>query len=223
MILQLNFFGDPNLGLFCTANSKICFLPFNLAEKEKVEKTLGVKAFEAKVLGTNLIGIFCVMNDWGIVLPNLLPNLEKNFFKKIADEYKLNICFLELKYNALGNLILCNNQGAVLSKLIPKRYKEKIERTLEVEVDYLTIANLNIVGACGVANDEGCLLHREVKSEELEKIEKILKVECNLGTVNFGSPFVKSGLVISKTNALIGNLTTAPEISRIVETLKLRF
>ena len=128
-----------------------------------------------------------------------------------------------MKYNALGNLILCNNQGAVLSKLIPKRYKEKIERTLEVEVDYLTIANLNIVGACGIANDEGCLLHREVNSEELEKIEKILKVECNLGTVNFGSPFVKSGLVISKSNALIGNLTTAPEISRIVETLKLRF
>jgi translation initiation factor 6 len=105
--------------------------------------------------------------------------------------------------------------------LISRKEKKKIEDCLGVETEYSEIANLNIVGSCGVATNNGCLLHWDVKEDEMKVVEDLLKVDVDIGTVNFGSPFVKSGLIANSKGCLLGEKTTPPELARIMEALNL--
>jgi translation initiation factor 6 len=70
-----------------------------------------------------------------------------------------------------------------------------------------------------VATNKGCFIHRDAKENEIKKIEEILKVKADIGTANFGSPFVGSCFFANSNGAVVGNSTTGPEIDRIYETL----
>ena len=64
-------------------------------------------------------------------------------------------------------------------------------------------------------------MHRDTKEEEIKLIEDVLKVEIDIGTANFGSPFVGSCIIANSNGTIAGLSTTAPEIERIAETLNL--
>jgi translation initiation factor 6 len=55
--------------------------------------------------------------------------------------------------------------------------------------------------------------------DELKQIEKILKVEGDIGTANFGSPFVGAFILANSHGYLVSEQTTGPELGRIDETL----
>lgn len=217
-IEKISFFGDPNIGLFAKASDKVCFIGRFLKDKYRkvIEEILNVPVYGITISNIDLIGIFIVFNSSGIVLPKIVDEKEVEIIKKLD----LNFCILNnTKYTALGNLILCNDKGALISPLLKKEKKE-IEETLEVKSKIGTIADLPIVGSCGVANNHGCLLHRDTTEKEFEIIKKTLKINGNIGTVNFGSPFVSSGMLANSNGVLIGELTTGPEMQRIVEGLE---
>jgi translation initiation factor 6 len=90
-----------------------------------------------------------------------------------------------------------------------------------VDVDYGTVAGLNSVGSCGIANNKGCVLHRDASEEELDNFQKILGVNTDVGTANFGSPFLGSCAVANTHGLVAGRSTTGPEITRMMETLEL--
>ena len=48
--------------------------------------------------------------------------------------------------------------------------------------------------------------------EELETIKDVLKIQMDVGTINGGIPFIRSGLLANDNGAVIGNMTTGPEI-----------
>jgi len=221
--LLLNFHGDCNLGLFGKASENFCILGKFVLEKDrrKIEKVLRVKVFKASVANTDLIGLFLALNSNGIILPKIVTEKEMKAFEKLKKEFDLNLEVLDSKYTALGNLILCNDKGAIISKLFKKKEKKLIEDCLGIKAEYGRVASLDIVGACGIATNKGCLLHRDVKESEAKKIEEVLGVKADIGTVNFGSPYVSSGLISNSKGAIIGDKTTGPEIVRITEALNL--
>ena len=100
-----------------------------------------------------------------------------------------------------------------------KKQKKIVEETLGVKAKIGTVAQLSIVGSCGVATNKGCLLHRDVMEEEMGIVEKTLGVNADIGTVNFGTPFVKSGLIANSNGFVVGKMTTGPEIVRVDEAL----
>jgi len=214
---KLSFFGDPNIGLFAKASDKVCLIGEEILEKDVnvVESILKVPIKRLTIGGTSLVGIFVAMNSNGILLPKIV---EEEELKRII-ELDMNFAVLEkTKYTALGNLILCNDKGALISPLLRKEAKV-IADILDVEIVEGTVAKLPIAGSCGSANNNGVLLHRDATEEEITVIEDVLKVEADIGTVNFGSPFVASGLITNSKGVLIGDLSTGPEIARIVEAL----
>jgi translation initiation factor 6 len=85
----------------------------------------------------------------------------------------------------------------------------------------MSIAGLNLPGACGVANNKGCILHIDATEEELKAVENVLKVKADVGTANFGSPFLGSCIIANSNGALVGKRSTGAEINRIVESLQL--
>lgn len=217
-ILQTDFYGDHNLGLFGKASDKLCVLGNFVSDKdvEKIGSILEVDVVKATVANTDLIGIFCCMNSNGILLPKIASNRELEMFK----EFDVDVEVVNSKFTAIGNLVLCNDNGAVISRLLSRKDKKIIEDCLGVNSEYSSIADIHTVGSCGVATNKGCLLHRDVSDGEIKIIESVLKVDVDIGTANFGSPFVGSCIIANSNGGLIGESTTGPEVNRIIETLR---
>jgi len=213
---KLSFFGDPNIGLYAFCTDSYCLLGKSVyaSYKKEVEEVLGVPVYEASVANTSFVGIFLAGNSSIVLAPSIIGKDELKRLKAFG----LEVETLDCKYNALGNLVLANDNGALISPLL-KGLKDKLESLLGIDIAVGTVANLNVVGSCGVATNKGCLLHRDVLEEELIIVQKVLKVEADIGTVNFGSPFVRSGIIANSKGFLVGEQTTGPEIVRCDEAL----
>lgn len=213
---RLTFNADPNIGMYGFATDSYCLLglkpPKNTLEKLKI--ALGVEIKIAKIFGTELIGLFCSGNENGLVLTKMAEKNEVQNMKKIFPD--LNVLVIPTKVTATGNMILCNNNGAVISKHL-KKYKNEISECLECPVEVGTIAGLDIVGSAGVASQNGCLCHREATEEELKLIRSVLRVKVDIGTVSSGSPYIKSGLIVNTRGVVVSQNSTGPELGRIGE------
>ena len=82
-----------------------------------------------------------------------------------------------------------------------------------------TIAGLNIVGTMGLVTSKGCIVHPKTRQKEMEILEKTLGVKADIGTISFGSPFVKSGIIANSRGALISDASSGPELGKISEAL----
>lgn len=221
-VAQLNFYGDHNLGLYGKACDKFCIMG-NIEEKniEQIRKTLGVECINATVSDTDFVGVLSAFNENGILLPRIVNSKELEIFSRIKKEFGLNIETIGSKFTAIGNLILCNSRGAVISSLFTEHDKKIIEDCLGVEACHINIAHMKTVGSVGVATNKGCLLHRDAEENEIEGVKEILKVEVGVGSANFGSPFVGSAIIANSKGAIIGESTSGPEVVRIQEALNL--
>ncbi len=215
-VTTANFNGDPSVGLYGFATEEFALIG-HIEDRllRQLNDSLDVKVIVSTVAGTNLAGIFSVGNSNGLILPEIAYQHE---IKNI--EKKTNVLVLKGKYTALGNLILINDKGCLVSERLSK-HVEEIGDFLKVKVETAKIAGLDLVGALAVSNNKGCVVHKETKKKEVELIENILKVKTGVATVNFGSAFVKSGIIANSKGMVVGNHTSGPELERIVEVLEI--
>lgn len=212
--LRTNFNGDPNIGMYGFATDKYCFLGANVQQSllQRVRKTLKTEIISSTISGTELTGLFAMGNSNGIILSKIIEDYE---VKKLK-ENGLNLKVINSNETALGNLILCNDKGCLISGSL-KKFQKEISDVLGCEVEIGKIANLDIVGSCGIASNIGCLCHREAREKELKKIEEILKVKVDVGSVTYGTPYVRSGIIVNSNGVLVSDPTTGAEIGRIGE------
>lgn len=214
-VLRTNFHGDMNLGLYGFATDRYCLLGLNSKKiKAKLKNLLKVPVHSATVMDIELLGIFCAGNSKGIIIPHIMGDDEK---KKIRKAVK-NVFVLESKYTALGNLILMNDNGILISPLL-RREKKKIADFFSLPCETTKIAGINVIGNMGLATSRGCLLHPKVRKNEQKTIEKVLGVETDIGTVNFGSPYPGAGIIANRNGYAVSEITSGPELGRITETL----
>jgi translation initiation factor 6 len=220
-LIQTSFFGDHNLGLYARCSDEVCLIGSFILKKveDKISAALDSKVIKTTLSGTDFVGIFATLNSNGVILPNLIKKIELDKLKPIFKSLDLNYAVISSKFNCLGNLILCNDKGAVISKTFSKIEKKKIENVLDAEADFGTLDGMNIVGSAGVATNKGCLVHRDASEDEMKKVEAILKVKVDIGTANFGSPFLGSSFFANSNGAVVGDSTTGPEADRIYGTL----
>ena len=181
------------------------------AKVEKLEKNLKGEVIRTSIGGSRLIGVLAVANSNGILLPHYAHDDEVETIKSIV---KVNVEKIISKRNALGNLILVNDYGALIdAELMKERgVVKKIEDLLGVEVVGGEIAGLPYVGSLAVTTNKGVLTHPMLMEKECELLRDVLKVPVGRGTINFGIPFVSSGLIANEKGIAIGNLTTGPEM-----------
>ena len=207
---KVNYKGDPNIGFYGVVTSKYTLLP-----KELKGDVFSLENIVMRIGGEPFTGLFAAGNINGLVLPEVT---KKRKIKKL-EEKNINYKVLETNFTALGNLILCNDTGAIISKELSDQ-KEIIEEVLDVKVKVSSIGGLDIPGSCGIANSNGVLLHRNATDEEIEKVEETLGVEAGTGSVNFGSPYVGTGILANNESLLLGDKCTGPETVRIQDSLK---
>jgi len=217
MLQLLDFNENPNLGVFCRANDDVAFLRKSLLKKvkNKISETLDVKLVELDIADSSIIGSLIALNSKGVVVTDLA---DSRVVKLVKNE-GLDVCVIGDKYNAAGNDVLVNDNGALVHPDILDESVKDIEKTLHVPVYRGTIASLKTVGMAAVATNKGLLCHPKVSDEEKRVLRDVFGVEVMIGTVNHGSPVIGSGLVANSKGAIIGNLTTGIELGRIEEAL----
>lgn len=207
-----DFQGDPNIGLFGIVTEKYAVLP-----EAGIDVSFLVKKIAyTTIAGTKLCGIFLAGNSNGLIVPETITERELTVLKNTLKG--VNILKIRSKYNVIGNLILCNDKGAVISPLLRTSANE-ISECLKVKVCIGNMLDSDIVGAMGVATKKGFLLDMYAGDDEFRFVKEALGVDGDIGTVNFGSEFVKSGILANSKGVLVGRATTGHETARIDEAL----
>ena len=213
------FFGTAEVGLFAVPTEEICLIPPQLKPRQKrlIEDVLGVKVIPTTLAGSILLAPMAVGNSNGILFSNMVLEEEIEAVRKLVGD--LNIGVVEGKYTAIGNLVLANDRAALASSILPKRALKKIEDVLGVEVVTGRIAGRSYVGSLATITNIGGLVFAEVSEEEEEKLSEIFKVDVIPGTVNNGIRFVRSGVIANSKGAIVGSMTTGPELMTISRAL----
>jgi len=158
---------------------------------------------------------------WFVMGEYLPPPLQLMQLAAMVEQEKdIEVEIIKDKMTALGNLILANDYGAIISPMFSQKTSKKISDILGVEVVEGKISNLSYVGSLAVATNRGVLAHPSISDEEERLIREVLKVEVFTGTINNGSPFIKSGLIANSFGAIAGSLTVGRELMDMTRAIK---
>ncbi|MBR9681758.1 MAG: hypothetical protein GOV00_03090 [Candidatus Altiarchaeota archaeon] len=206
MISYLAAYGSGLVGLFLLRAGDTVYhhAPFrknaDLTEACELSK---LKKVPVKSV-SSLIGLFHSGNSNGIV--------------QAVDPESEWSTYMKTKFTCLGNLILCNDKGALISPAL-KKEKKKLEKILGVKCTTGTIAGLQTVGTLGIANNHGAVFHQEATEAESAVLKSALKVD-QIGPATISkSGFVGASAIASDDSLILSPGTMTPEMAQIAEIL----
>jgi translation initiation factor 6 len=219
-ILRADVYGSPNIGVYCHSNEKTAILPAGLPRKkiDGFRQNLGVQVCVTDIGGCALIGILVTANSNGIVLPHIVHDHE---LEAIRNTLEVKVQVAHERWTALGNLVLANDNGAVIHPGAPESLARIVGETLNVDIVPASIGGLPYVGSLAVATNKGVLAHHSVTAHERAVIEKALRVPVDAGTINGGVRYIKAGILANSNGAIVGPLTTGPELMAITRSLSI--
>lgn len=215
-VQQVRVQGEDFVGLFGMSSDKYALLSSSFPKV----RALKVPDIRLMVSGSNLVGLFCTGNSNGLLLPYFVADEELISIKKRLRDLgvEINIGKVMDKSTALGNLIAANDKTALVSPMISD--VKAIKNILDVEVVQRDIAGHDEVGACCVLTNRGFIVHPDAE-EEISELKNLFRVNGMPGSVNFGFPFIRSGLIANSYGYVTGLKTTGIELGRIDDALDL--
>ncbi len=211
-LILTNFYGDPNIGIYGFATDEYCLLGFG-GKIAKRMRALKVPVKVCKAMNTSLVGMFCAGNSSGILVPKAIGEHETSSIEKAGD-----VLIIDSLYTALGNLVLMNDKGIVISPFL-RRHRKDMADFFGIPCEISTIAGIRVVGSVAIANSKGCLVHPRIREKEKRIVEKTLGVPANVCTVNFGSPFLRSGIIANSSGLAVSDQSSGIETGKINEGL----
>ena len=220
--MKAQVFGGSLIGVYLAANNSYVLYPRLMLKPlfNKFKSVFNEPLYPITINNSNLIGIYTASNKFGIIVPNIMKDDEVEMLRSYLNN-SIEIGFLDSIDNAFGNLILCNDKGAIISSLL-KENQQEIEDILNVEAVVYEFANSYLPGSISLANNHGCVVHPLTSDEEIENIKSILRVnETDVSTINRGIPYLSAGAIVNDNNGIFGEASTGPEMMRITSTLDL--
>tara|TARA_B100000214_G_scaffold325553_1_gene263154 strand:+ start:436 stop:1104 length:669 start_codon:yes stop_codon:yes gene_type:complete len=212
--------GHSQVGVYLSIIGDVLFLPKSLDNEaiEEIQTAFEIETHPFMVGGSSLIGSLLKGNSKGIAVADIATEEDLDELTSFGD-----VVVMQSGVNAAGNLVECNEVGAIVSPVVPPGADgaDMIGEVLRVKVVRSKVAGHDTVGSMLVANSNGALAHPDITSEEAKIIEGTLGVPLMVGTVSFGSPFVGSGCAASDSHAMVGTGSTGPEMNRIEDALGL--
>lgn len=215
---KLTIGSSPVLGVFATVTDNVALVPIGTPRVtvEQIEDALSVPVMQTAIAGSFVVGSLVCGNCSGFVVSKYVYAEETRSLQELGD---VDVQAIPDVMTAVGNIILANDTAAVVHPELPDRAVKTIADTLQVDVRRATIAGLKTVGMAGVATNKGVLVHPRVSDSEIEILEDVFDLPVDIGTVNFGSPLIGSGLLANSAGYLAGADTTGPELGRIEDAL----
>jgi translation initiation factor 6 len=215
----VEIYRSPNVGIFLRANDKFLLAPKGIASTKShmLAGNLKVTPCFVSVQGTRLLGPLVVMNNKGILVSRMVEDYE---VKEISTKTGLPVSKFDSKFTAVGNLVAANDKGAIVSSILDAKAVSQVKDVLDVEVHRLEIQDYVQVGALIVATNSGAAVYPKLNEKEVEEVGSVFGVEAYPASINGGIPFLSSGLVANSENAVVGSLTTGPELIFLTKALK---
>ena len=206
-------FGDPNVGIFSFANEQLTILPAGATQKklEVYKQALDVEAYCIGIADSRLVGIYVTGNSNAVLVPYITTDDELKILRKTG----AHIVVIKEKRTALGNIILCNDYGAIIDPRLKEPTVSAIDKALKVPHSTATIGGLPQVGSLAMASNNGVLANPIIKESEKKQISETLGVPVETGTVNSGVPYPRAGLVVNSKGAVVGSHTLGSELIAI--------
>lgn len=214
MISRINFFGNPNVGVYSIATDRFAIVPRKLPNNTRraLENSLEVPIIATDIGQSRIIGVLAAANSNGICVPSYIMEGEIAYLKEHLD---IPVERIPTDLTALGNNILCNDKRALVNPEFEKTDRALIADILGVEVVSGVINERLTVGSTSVVTCKGCLIPPIRNKEEVKWLEEIFGVPVSIGTINGGIPFIGSGLIANSHGAVAGLFTTGPELQRV--------
>lgn len=210
--IKAAFRGDINIGLYSFATDRYCIMPKIKKKLQlQMEKTLKVRSICSSVLNTGFNGLFISGNSSGIVVSSFIE-------EDLGSIKKLDKLVIDTNYTALGNLVVMNDNGIILSPLI-RSHEREIRKFFGISCRITRIASSSVIGNAALATNKGCVVHMNASPAEIKALEKVLGVPVSPATVNYGTPFTGSGLIANSHGFIVGEATTGHEIGQLNEGL----
>jgi translation initiation factor 6 len=216
-VITATYQANANIGLFCYANDKYCLVPYGMLDKQKknFEDILKVPVHEISAAGTDLLGVFFSGNEDCLLVPEIMFDSEL----KRLHELKINYKIVKSELTALGNNLLISKNVCIASPEYPDAVLKEIEKDLGIPVKKGKISEFDIVGSLAKGNTKGLLVSSDIAEFEKKFLKDNLKIKITTGTVNFGSPYISSGVVCNSNGFIIGESSGGPEIQNADEAL----
>ncbi|MCS6770046.1 MAG: translation initiation factor IF-6 [Candidatus Caldarchaeum sp.] len=207
--------GSAEVGLFALSTDKYLLVSkqVNPSKRRLFEEVLKTEAVAISLSDSILLSPFAAGNSNGLILTGLTLVDEFEAVRRTLKE--INVIKLASKHTAVGNLILCNDKGALVSPVLGRAAVKTVGEVLGVEAAPGTLAGRTYIGSLAVATNSGAMVHIEASEEEIELVESVLKVEAEPGTVNGGLRFLRSSIVANSWGVVAGARTTGPELMTI--------
>ena len=222
-LVQKDLFNSPYAGVFCATNDFLTLVPPGIPEDdmEAISEALGTKLEVVTLGGSRVLGTLIAINNKGILLSNIVTDLELEEFKRISQLHKIEFGVLPDRSNAIGNNFLVNDNGGFSNQRLGKRAKDKAENILKITLTSRSLNNMDTLGMIGCITNKGGICHPDISRSEKEEMEKNFNLKIMEGTVNFGLPLVGAGIVANSNGAVCGRQSTGVELGRMEEGLNL--
>ncbi|WP_181685032.1 translation initiation factor IF-6 [Halorhabdus salina] len=217
-MLRAAFAGSTYVGVYASVTDK-CLLIRPDADDELTTafgEELSVPVVETTIGGAGTVGALATGNENGLLVTSRLTDRERD---RITEAIDAPVVELPGRINAAGNVVLANDNGAIVHPDLPRDAVQAVKDALDVPVERNDIAGVQTIGTAAVATNRGVLAHPQATDEELDRLEEILSVPADVGTINYGGPLVGSGLVANANGYVVGQDTTGPELGRIESAL----
>ncbi|NOZ82277.1 MAG: translation initiation factor IF-6 [Euryarchaeota archaeon] len=220
MLLRADYNSNPSIGTLAAVNDSVAVVPQQAPEEfvSTLREALEVEVVTTSICGTSLVGVFLAMNNHGAIVCSQVERQEL----RVLQDAGIEVEVVEERHNALGNLILASDSGALVYSELGESTKEAVERVMGCRVHAVaSLGGYRTVGSIGAANSRGVLLHPSLSEEELKLVESTLGVRAEVGTVNMGVGFVATGMLVNSKGAVVGSETTGVEMMRIQDVFEL--
>lgn len=212
-----SFNGNPNVGLFGIVTDKHILLGKEVGKEydEELEKVMDLPVKRVSIMGTSLIGVFCVAKGNKLLVPHIIFDDEK----KLLEDLGYELAIIKSELTCLGNNIMFSDAMALINPDYSDAAAQQIADALGLEVEKSTIMEIEALGAIGLIRDGLGLFHRDIGPKEVKDLEKKLAISITQGTINMGNAYIKSGILLGKNGFVVGNASGGPEIKNADEAL----
>lgn len=210
----MNIQESPVIGAFATCTEDIVLVPLGTPEtsRKTLEESLQVKVAEILVNGSTIVGSLCRGNSNALLVP-----MDSSIRGK--ENIDVPVFGLPGRLNAVGNVVLANDTAALVHPELSDASVQAIAKFLKVDVRRGTIGGVKTVGMSGVATNKGLLVNPRATSSEIEILEDLFELPVDIGTTNYGTQMVGSGLIANSKGYVAGSKTTGHELGRIEDAL----
>ncbi len=210
MLRTLKIYDSPVIGVFATCTEEMAIVPSGTDEKtiQLLQEYLEVDVYSTLISGSVVVGSLSCGNSSGLLVPRYssLPGLN--------DSDKL-IVRVPGNLTAMGNNVLMNDSAALVNPEMTDGAIDVISKALNVDVHRGTIGGVKTVGMAATVTNKGLLVHPRTNQQELARLEEIFDLPIEVGTVNYGSQVVGSGILANSKGYVAGSETTGHELGRI--------